>query len=259
MKTILITNRKGGVGKTTTSVNLAAWLGLMSKTILIIDLDTQSHVQYGFGYTEPFKNGIHSALNKKDDLNSIVHETKCKNVFFIPADINFDINKIRQDDRQLARLVRKSRFDNLFDICIIDTPPTSDILLSNALAVSDVAIVPLKAEFLGAIGVNQFLKIFYATASKINPKLELLGILPTMFNRSMKEHKLLVNHVEQKVGKQRVLSPIRNDIKLSIAFLEGSPISYLDKRCRGSRDYKELALNVLRNLKNNEEKRWQKK
>lgn len=248
MKTILITNRKGGVGKTTTSVNLAAWLGLMGKTVLIIDLDTQSHVQYGFGFTEPFKHGIHKALNRKDDLNGIIHETPCKNVFLIPADINFDINKIKQDERQLSRLIRKSKLKDTFDICIIDTPPTSDILLSNALATSDVAIVPLKAEFLGAIGVNQFLKIFYATASKINPKLELLGILPTMFNRSMKEHKLLINNVIKKVGKQRVLKPIRNDIKLSIAFLEGKPISYIDKRCRGSKDYKNLADTVVDKL-----------
>jgi len=249
MKTILITNRKGGVGKTTTSVNLVAWLGLMGKTVLIIDLDTQSHVQYAFGFSEPFKKGIHTALNKKEDLNGIVHETPCENVFLIPADINFDISKIKQDSRQLSRLIRKSKLKNMFDICIIDTPPTSDILLHSALAFSDVAIVPLKTEFLGAIGVNQFLKMFYATASKINPQLELLGVLPTMYNRSMKEHKLIIDNTIKKVGKKRVLDPIRNDIKLSVAFVEGKPIAYMDKRCRGSKDYYELSKVVMKKLK----------
>jgi chromosome partitioning protein len=248
MKTILITNRKGGVGKTTTSVNLASWLGLLGKTVLVIDLDTQSHIQYGFGFDKPFKNGIHSTMDKKSDLNFIIHETEFQNVFLIPADINFDINRLKQDNRQLSRLIRKSKLKDMFDICIIDTPPTSDILLANALAISDVAIVPLKAEFLGAIGVNQFLKIFYSTVSKINPKLELLGILPTMYNKSLKEHKLLIEQIKKKVGSQRVLEPIRNDIKLSLAFLEGKPISYMDKRCRGSKDYQTLAKLVLKRL-----------
>lgn len=252
MKTILITNRKGGVGKTTTTVNLASWLGMMGKSVLVIDLDTQSHVQYGFGFTKPFKKGIHKAFEEKTNLNYIIYETEFKNVFFIPANINYDINKIRKDNSQLSRLIRKSNLKDTFDICIIDTPPTSDILLSNALTISDVAIVPLKAEFLGAIGVSQFLKIFYTTASKVNSKLELLGVLPTMFNKSMKEHKMLIEQVEQKVGKQRVLTPIRNDIKLSVAFFEGKPISYLDKRCRGSKDYKMLADEVIRRLESYE-------
>lgn len=251
MQTIVITNRKGGVGKTTTTVNLAAWLGIQGKSVLVIDLDTQSHVQYGLGFTKPFNKGIHKALENKENLNYIIHETLFDNLFFIPADINYDITKIRNDNRQLARLIRKSNLAETFDICIIDTPPTSDILLSNALAISDFAIVPLKADFLSAIGVNQFLKIFYTTASNINPKLELLGVLPTVFNQSMKEHKVLIEHVEQKVGKQRVLNPIRNDIKLSVAFLEGKPISYLDKRCRGSKDYYNLSKSVIEIIKSN--------
>lgn len=248
MKSILITNRKGGVGKTTTSVNLAAWLGIMGYKVLVIDLDTQSHIQYGFGFTKPFSRGIHSAMAKGYDLNSLIEKVPFKNLSFIPADINYDINSITQNSSLLHELIKRAKIKKRFDICIVDTPPTSDILLSNALMVSDGAIVPLKAEFLGALGVSQFLKIFYATASKINPELKLLGVLPTMFNRSMKEHKLIINNVEKKVGKQRLFKPIRNDIKLSIAFVKGKPISYMDKRCRGNRDYQILAKDVLDKL-----------
>ena len=248
MQTILITNRKGGVGKTTTSVNLAAWFGQFNKNVLVVDLDTQGHIQYGFGFDKPFKYGIHKAFEDKRDLNEIIYETDFKNIYLLPADINYPINKIKQDNRQLSRLIRKSKLKDIFDICIIDTPPTSDILLSNALAVSNYAIVPVKTEFLGLIGVGQFLKIFYATASKVNPKLELLGILPTMYNKSMKEHHQLIDLVRKKVGSQRVLPPIRNDIKLSISFLEGKPISYFDKRYRGSKDYMALAISILNKI-----------
>jgi chromosome partitioning protein len=245
MKTIIITNRKGGVGKTTTTVNLSAWLGILNKTVLIIDLDTQSHIQYGLGYTKKFKTGIHQAMEKKLDLNEIIYETEFKNVFLLPADINYHINNLKQDDRLLARVIRKSKIDKIFDICIIDTPPTSDILLSNALSISDYALIPVKTEYLGLIGVNQFLKIFYTTVSRINPKLELLGILPTMYNKSLKEHHQMIEFLEKKVGKNRVLNPIRNDIKLSLSFLEGKPIAYYDRRFRGSKDYETLAKQVL--------------
>lgn len=250
MKTILVTNRKGGVGKTTTSVNLAAWLGLMGKSVLLIDMDTQSHVQYGLGFKNSFKEGIHTALKDNKDLNSFIYESNIENVFIIPADINFPINTLEEDSKQLERLIKRSRIKEAFDICIIDTPPTSDILLSNALTISEFAIVPVKTDFLGLLGVTQFLKLFYATSSRVNPKLELLGILPTMFNRSIKQHKEMITFLEEQVGKKRVLPPIRNDIKLSTSFLEGKPVSYFDKRTRGSKDYKDLSLYVLKNIYN---------
>jgi chromosome partitioning protein len=250
MKTLLITNRKGGVGKTTTTVNLAACLGLLGKTVLIIDLDTQGNVQYGFGFKKPFKKGIHSAMKEGLDLNSLIYETKYQNIFLIPSDINFEIFKIKQNNKLLLKLIKSSNINDSFDICIIDTPPTSDILLSNALVVSDWAIVPLKTDFLSVVGVEQFLKIFYTTASKVNPQLELIGLLPTMYNRSMKEHSKILKEIEKKIGKKRVLEPIRNDVKLTWSFVEGGePIAYIDKRARGYKDYETLAKVVLKRLK----------
>jgi len=249
MKTILITNRKGGVGKTTTTVNLASWLGLLGKRILIIDLDTQSHAQYGFGLNIPFKKGIHNALEKKRKLNTFIEDTPYENVSIIPANINFNTNLISNDDVYLLdKLIKKSRFDNQFDICIIDTPPTSSILLLNALAVSNFAIVPMKTEFLGVVALKQFLKMFYETASKVNENIEFLGVLPTMYNKSMKEHLQIIEQVSDYIGKDKILQAIRNDLKLSVAFLEGKPISYLDKRCRGSSDYKALSELIVKKI-----------
>lgn len=244
MKTILITNRKGGVGKTTTAVNLSAILGVMGKKVLVIDLDTQSHAQYGLGFLIPFKQGIHKALYKNKKLTKLVQKTEFENVSLIPANINYNVNKIKKATI-LKKLIEQTNFENEFDFCIIDTPPTSDILLANALSVSKYAIVPFKTEYLGAIGVGQFLSIFYNVASRINPELELLGVLPTMYNKSMKEHDDIIAIVKQKIGEQRVLNPIRNDAKISNAFLEAKPVNYLDNRTRGSVDYRNLTVEIL--------------
>jgi chromosome partitioning protein len=246
--TILITNRKGGVGKTTTTTNLAAWLGSMGKKVLMIDLDTQGHLQYGFGFHDAFDSGVHDTLEDGTSLLSKIYETPYKNVHLIPAHVNYNISDIQSDNTRLKGLIEMDGIDKMFDICLIDTPPTSDILLYNALYMSDYTIVPIKAEFLGTIGVNQFLKLFYATASKVNQKIELLGLLPTMYNRSMKEHNLIISHLKKKVGEDRVFTPVRNDIKLSVSFLEGKPAIYYDRNTRGARDYKSVALQVLHKI-----------
>lgn len=247
MITILVTNRKGGVGKTTTTINLASWLGVLDKKVLVLDLDTQSHVQYGFGYKKAFKSGSHKAMLSGDILPAII-ETEYKNVSFVPANINFDIQKLKKKS-YLQELYLKNDLDDLFDICIIDTPPTSGILLDNALKVSDYTLIPMQTEYLGLVGVIQFLKIFYSTASSLNPNFKLLGIIPTMYNKSMKEHKNIIKGLEKAVGKERILNPIRKDFKLSNAFLAGKPIAYIDRRCRGTRDYKKLAIDILEKLK----------
>ena len=200
MKTILVTNRKGGVGKTTTTTNLAAWIGAMGKKVLVIDLDTQSHLQYGFGFSKPFEKGIHDALANKSSILGDIYETSFENVMLIPAHINFNISTIPNDNTTLKELIIKDGINEVFDYCLIDTPPTSDILLFNSLYLSDYTIVPIKAEFLGVIATNQFLKLFYSIASQINQDIEFLGIVPTMFNKSMKEHQNLVEDLQKKVG-----------------------------------------------------------
>lgn len=248
MVTILITNRKGGVGKTTTTTNLAAWFGQMGKRVLMIDLDTQGHLQYGFGFNEAFDNGVHDALTDNTSLLSRIYETPYENIFLIPAHVNYNISDIPNDHSRLKGLIEIDGIDKLYDICLIDTPPTSDILLYNSLFMSDYTIVPIKAEFLGTIGVNQFLKLFYKTASKVNQTIEMMGLLPTMYNRSMKEHALLVDHLKKQFGEDRVFTPIRNDIKLSVSFLEGKPAMYFDRNTRGATDYKQVAQQILKRI-----------
>ena len=244
MKTILVANRKGGVGKTTTSLNLAATLALQGIKVLLIDLDTQGHIQYGLGIKSKLK-GIHEIF-EKGKLKEIIIESEIDNLDFIPASINFDISKLDIKQDKLKKLLRPVKKD--YDICIIDTPPTSDILLNNALIASNYVIVPMQTEYLGFIGVIQFLKMFYKTASELNTRFKLIGIVPTLFNKSIKEHKLIIEKLKEKIGEDRVLEPIRKDFTLTQSFMAGKPVVLFKNRSRASKDYKNLVKQVLERI-----------
>ena len=186
MKTILIANRKGGVGKTTTAINLSCVIAKEYR-VLLIDLDTQSHLQYGFGFKKRFAKGIHQSLKEKSLDGAICH-SGFENLDFIPADINFDVSALPNEKSRLLKLLKEDDIDKKYDFCIIDTPPTSDILIFNALIASDYLLVPMQTEYLGLVGVLQFLKMFYENASKLRTNFKFLGVVPTLYNPSIKEH-----------------------------------------------------------------------
>lgn len=247
MKTILVSNRKGGVGKSTTAINLAAYIGKSGYKVLLIDLDTQSHLQFGLGFKKRFKKGIHKIL-KNGDLENAIQKTPFLNLFFIPADINYDTSKLNCKVNRLKTILEVIEKVYDFDFCIIYTPPTSDKILNNAMCASNCVVVPIQTEYLGYIGALKFLKLFYKTASKLNVKFTFLGIVPTLYSKSIKEHNEIINHLKEKLGKNRVLIPIRKDFKLSQSFSKGKPISYLDRRCRGAKDYEQLSKIILEKI-----------
>lgn len=247
MKTILIANRKGGVGKTTTSVNIAAILASRGKKTLLIDLDTQSHIQYALGYKKRAKRGMHKALHESKYAKSIV-KSKFDNLYFIPADINYDISEINIKKSALKKFLEKENIKSFFDYIVVDTPPTSDILLHNALIASDYAMVPMQSEYLGYIGALQFIKMFYQSASKLNTDFVFLGVVPTLYNKSIKEHTKIIKELEKSIGKERVLPVIRKDFALSEAFREGKPIIHYKHRSRGAKDYDKLTSSILKKI-----------
>lgn len=248
MKTILITNRKGGVGKTTTTVNLAVNIASKGFEVLVIDLDTQGHVQVGLGLGSSYPITIHDMLKVGKFYDDSIQQTNIPTLDIIPAHINFNISDLDSKSDKLKKIFRKIKTKKNYDFCIIDTPPTSDILLKNALKVSDYALIPMQCEYLSLIGVLQFLRIFYKNAISVKSDIKFLGVVPTMFNRSMPEHKEILKKLELEIGNDKVLTSIRKDIKLAKAFVDGVPLSQSLPRSRGAIDYGQLCSQILEKI-----------
>ena len=247
MKTILITNRKGGVGKTTTTVNLAVNIASKGFEVLVIDLDTQGHVQVGLGLGSSYPITIHDMLKVGKFYDDSIQQTNIPTLDIIPAHINFNISDLDSKSDKLKKIFRKIKTKKNYDFCIIDTP-TSDILLKNALKVSDYALIPMQCEYLSLIGVLQFLRIFYKNAISVKSDIKFLGVVPTMFNRSMPEHKEILKKLELEIGNDKVLTSIRKDIKLAKAFVDGVPLSQSLPRSRGAIDYGQLCSQILEKI-----------
>ena len=253
MKTLLIANRKGGVGKTTTALNLAGGFARSGKRVLLIDLDTQANLTRFFRIKS--EEGIHSALVKKEALPIV--KTKYENIDLVPSDVNFDISAFYEDELRsdvliskierkllLRRSFNKTPQLSRYEICIIDTSPAFDILLVNALKVCGFVIVPVQTDYLGLSGLKQFLAILQKTLAKENKTAKFLGVVPTMFSSTIKKHKEFLQQMENIVGKERVFKPIRKDFKLVEMYEEGEILVLTEKRSRAKKDYLELCKQI---------------
>lgn len=237
--TVVIANRKGGAGKTTTAVNLAAEWGDLGYRTLLIDLDSQGHAAIGLGCAELRRVGgtIHDVLSKtKISLMRTVHETSVKNVYLAPADTGFTSREI--DATRLRMVVSDTVVADEFDRIVIDTPPTLDSLLINGLSAAHGVMVPFVPHHLAGVGVRQLTRIFYQVATRHNPGMKLLGLLPVMFDRRIRLHRRVLDDLGRQFGKQRILRGIRPNVKLAEAFEAGQPICKFDPRSAGCMDYR---------------------
>ncbi len=243
-----VTNRKGGTGKTTTCVNLAAEFSAKGFKTLLIDLDTQGHAAWGVGFKDEhdFKYTIHHLFEYKDfSLDKCIYETKFENLYIAPANSSYMPNTSTQYDViRLKDAIYDYVVDKQIERIIIDTPPTLDIFLMSALACSNVVIIPFLPHFLSVVGVKQMVKLFYKTAIQYNNKLKLLGLVPIMINRRLKMHKEVIEKLTKSFGKNRILRPIRSNVKLAEAFNAGMPIRYYAPKSAGAMDYFLLAEDI---------------
>ena len=246
---IAVTNQKGGVGKTTSAVNLAYYLSKAGKSVLLIDYDPQGNATSGLGINkQELETGTMSdVMLETKTLQEIVIETKHKNLCLAPT-----TPQLANTEVELAKVSRKfSRLKNAigttrgYDIVIIDCPPSLSLLTVNALIAARYVLLPVQAEFYALEGLGQLLETMKLIREKMNPTLDLVGVLPTMVDGrttlSNQVYEEIVKHFPGKVFQ----TVIPRDIRLAEAPSHGVPIGAYDRFSKGARAYKAVAKELL--------------
>ena len=245
-KIISIINQKGGVGKTTTVINLAAGLSMKGKKILVIDLDPQGNATTGLGLSNTTSSDltIYSVLNGNKKISDVILQTKFHNLYMITSNVDLSGLEVETagDSRRAFKLKDEltpilNDSEALYDYILIDCPPSLSLLTIMALVASDALVVPLQTEFFALEGLTQLMKTIERIKSNLNPTLEIRGILLTMFDKRNK----LSGQVEieaRNYFKEKVYSTaVPRNVRLSEAPSHGIPVLLYDKICPGSKAY----------------------
>jgi len=247
---IAVANQKGGVGKTTTAVNLATALGEAGRNVLVVDLDPQGNATTGFGVARGERAVTsYEILLGEDELPSAVAATETAGVSLVPASLDLagaDLELIEKPRREflLSDAIR-GRLDP-FDDVLIDCPPALNLLTVNALVAADWVLVPLQCEFYALEGLSQLMRTIERVQRALNPRLILQGVVLTMYDRRNNLCESVAKDVRGHLGAKVYDTVIPRNVRISEAPSHGMPVLAYDHRCAGAQAYVQLAAEMLR-------------
>lgn len=246
---LAIANQKGGVGKTTTAVNLATALAAVGKKVLLVDLDPQGNATTGLGLRRSLiRASAYDLLFEECSVEDAANETKVPHLSVVPSSVHLsgaEIELVNAENREF-RLAKALRRPLMYDYVIIDCPPSLNLLTLNALVAAHSIVVPLQCEFYALEGLSQLVKSIGRVQKHFNPELDIHGIVLTMFDPRNKLSALVEKDVREHFGEKVYKTVIPRNVRLSEAPSYGLPAIVYDMRCAGAQAYIKLAREIIR-------------
>ena len=248
-KIIAVANQKGGVGKTTTAVNLASGLGELGKKVLLVDLDPQGNATSGLGINKrTVKASCYDMLILGKTADDVTLRTPFKNVAVIPSHISLagaEIELVEMENRTMGLRANLLRVRDRYDFIIIDCPPSLGLITVNALAAADSILIPIQCEYYALEGLSQLMSTVRTVKRMYNPDLEVEGVLLTMYDSRLNLTVQVVDEVKKYFAGKIFRTVVPRNVRLSEAPSFGKPIMYYDRSSRGTEAYLGLSQEII--------------